>query len=162
ALGADGAIHLYSSQAIVIEAPEITLKGAGGFVRVGAGGVTTAGGWAEIHPGAPDTGAGSDPAVPARPTIARGDSPLDRPRGRRLPVLSFPGLGAPPAPGVDSERIVICEAICSCKDVRKNSPGKGPRPSDCVTARLRAYDKALGNQSTIKAEPPYDMSQNPP
>src|SRR5262249_53747486 len=66
------------------------------------------------------------------------------------------------APGVDSERLVICEAICSCKDVRASSPGKGPRPSDCVTARLRAYDHALGDQSTIKAEVPYDMSQNPP
>ncbi|MFS8069297.1 MAG: type VI secretion system Vgr family protein, partial [Byssovorax sp.] len=53
AVQADGAIHLVSGQAIVIEAPEITLKGAGGFLRVGAGGVTTAGGYVEIHPGGP-------------------------------------------------------------------------------------------------------------
>jgi type VI secretion system secreted protein VgrG len=52
-----GPIHLVSSQSIVLEAPDITLKGAGGFVRVGPSGVTTPGGWVIIQPGGPARGA---------------------------------------------------------------------------------------------------------
>src|SRR5262249_24115427 len=132
AVQADGAIHLVSDQAIVIEAPDVTLKGAGGFVRVGADGGTTHGGWPGVQAGWAGAGAGSDPATPELP--GGGAQPIEQPRVRRLPLLGFPSL--PAAPGVDSERLVICEAICSCKDVRASSPGKGPRPSDCVTARL--------------------------
>ncbi|XYH93890.1 VRR-NUC domain-containing protein [Sorangium sp. So ce1128] len=77
-------------------------------------------------------------------------------------MLAF-GPALPMTPGVDTEQAVICDAICFCKDVRAGMSGRGgTRPSDCVTKRLRAYDKALGGQSTIKAEVPYDMSQSPP
>jgi type VI secretion system secreted protein VgrG len=161
AVQSDGAIHLVSGQAIVIEAPDITLKGAGGFVRVGAGGVTTQGGWAEIHPGAPGTGAGSDPAVPERPAAAGGDLPLGRPRLRRLPLLGFGPVG-PMALGIDLEKGLICDAMCSCKNVRDGMNGKGPNRQNCVAAKLWSFDDAMNNQSTIKAEVPYDMSQNPP
>ena len=68
----------------MIEAPDITLKGAGGFVRVGPGGVMTNGGYPAIQPGAPGAGAGSDPAVPEQPVLA---------------AASFPGLSVP-APNV--------------------------------------------------------------
>ncbi|KYF93041.1 hypothetical protein BE17_08095 [Sorangium cellulosum] len=77
-------------------------------------------------------------------------------------MLAF-GPAVPMSPGVDTEQAVICDAICTCKDARAGRTGRGgTRPSDCVTRRLRTYDKALGGQSTIKAEVPYDMNQSPP
>jgi type VI secretion system secreted protein VgrG len=173
AVQADGAIHLFSGKAIVIEAPEITLKGAGGFLRVGAGGVTTAGGYAEIHPGAPGAGAGSDPEAPELPGRGGGELVPLRPRVR-LPLLGFPGQGLPLSkfpPGTDPEKPVICEALCFCKSER-DLPNGGTGPivrgktgrnrQQCVADRLWDYDRALGNQSTIKAEVPYDMSHDPP
>ncbi len=161
AVQADGAIHLVSDQAIVIEAPDITLKGSGGFVRVGAGGVTTNGGWAAIQPGAPGAGAGSDPVAPELPAMVGGDLPVERPRVRRLPLLGF-GAVPPMTPGVDLEKGVICDAMCTCKDVRDGTDGTGPNRQNCVAAKLWTFDDAMNNQSTIKAEVPYDMSQNPP
>src|SRR5262249_28238121 len=88
AVQADGAIHLVSDQAIVVEAPDGTIKGAGGVVRVGAEGVTTHGGWPVIQPGAPGAGAGSDPAAPELP--GGGALPVER-RRVRLPLLGFGG-----------------------------------------------------------------------
>jgi type VI secretion system secreted protein VgrG len=166
AVQADGAIHLFSGQAIVIEAPEITLKGAGGFLRVGAGGVTTASGYVEIHPGGPGAGGGSDPAAPELPGRGGGES-IQPPARVRLPLLGFPGLSLPGSSfGVDPEKPVICEAMCFCKSARDLPDGtrgtKGPNRQQCVAERLWAQDRALGNQSKIKAEVPYDMSQVPP
>jgi type VI secretion system secreted protein VgrG len=155
---ADGTIHLSSGTAIVIEAPDVTIKGAGGFIRVGAGGVTTAGGWSEIHPGAPGSGDGSAPAVPELPGGGAGEPSLRR---VRLPLFGFGGL-PPMAAGVDPEKLVICEAMCSCKDVRNGTNGTGPNRQNCVTTRLWNLDDAMKNQSTIKAEAPYDMSRRPP
>src|SRR5262249_31653200 len=163
AVEADGAIHLVSGQAIVIEAPDITLKGAGGFVRVCEDGVMTHPRWAEVHPGAPGAGEGSDPTVPERPALATASFPglpVPSPNVRRLPVLGFPGLGVPLSPAVDLEKGVICDAMCSCKD---STTALGNRnPDGCTRTRLWAYDRALGNKSTIKAQVPYDMSQIPP
>ena len=167
AVQADGAIHLFSGQAIVIEAPEITLKGAGGFLRVGAGGVMTASGYVEIHPGGPGAGDGSDPAAPELPGRGGGvDLLVDLPRPRvRLPLLGFPGLPAT-MPGADQEKPVICDAMCFCKSVRDVPGGTrgttGRNRQQCVADRLWAYDRALSNQSTIKAEVPYDMNMDPP
>jgi type VI secretion system secreted protein VgrG len=173
AIDADGAIHLFSGQAIVIEAPDITLKSGSAFLRV-AGGVTTTGGYPAIAPGAPGAGEGSAPAAPELPGGCGGEivPPGARPRVR-LPLLGFPGLPAmgPMAPGMDPEKPILCDAMCSCKTAR-DVPNAGPGPAkrgttgrnrqQCVADRLWAYDRALSNQSTIKAEVPYDMSQAPP
>ena len=167
---ADGAIHFASGQAIVIEAPDITIKSAGGFLRVGAGGVTTGGGYPAILAGGPGAGEGSAPAAPELPGKGGGgDLLVDTPRPRvRLPLLGFPGLPpmAPMAPGVDPEQGVICDAMCSCKNARDLPDGTrgttGPNRQQCVAKILWDHDRALSNQSTIKAEVPYDMSKAPP
>ena len=166
ALAADGAIHLFSDSAIVIEAPDITLKSGGAFLRIGAGGVTTGAGYAEIHAGAPGSGDGCATAPPELPGKGGGEAVAFRPRVR-LPLLGFPGLPPmAPTPGSDPEKPVICDAMCFCKSVR-NLPGgvrgtKGPNRQQCVADRLWAYDDMMNNQSTIKAEVPYDMSFDPP
>lgn len=166
---ADGAIHLFSDSAIVIEAPDITLKSGGAFLRV-AGGVTTTGGYPAIAPGGPGAGAGSAPAAPELPGKGGGDLLVDAPPRRvRLPLFGFPGASSPI--GLDPEKPVICDAMCSCKSARDlPNTGSGPvvrgktgrNRQQCVADRLWAYDRALSNQSTIKAEVPYDMSQVPP
>ena len=166
ALAADGAVHLFSNTAIVIEAPDITLKSGGAFLRIGAGGVTTGAGYPEIHAGAPGSGEGSAPVAPELPGKGDVETIAFRPRVR-LPLLGFPGLPAmAPTPGTDPEKPVICDAMCFCKDARNLPDGTrgatGPNRQNCVAARLWAYDRALSNQSTIKAEVPYDMSQDPP
>ncbi len=165
-VAANGAIHLFSDSAIVIEAPDITIKGAGGFLRIGAGGVTTGAGYPEIHPGAPGSGEGSAPAAAELPGKGGTEAVAFRPRVR-LPLLGFPGLPAmAPLPGVDPEKPVICDAMCFCKSARDLPDGTrrttGPGRQDCVAKRLWAYDAALSNQSTIKAEVPYDMDLDPP
>jgi type VI secretion system secreted protein VgrG len=161
---ADGAIHLFSDSAIVIEAPDITLKSGGAFLRV-AGGVTTTGGYPAIAPGGPGAGAGSEPAAPELPGKGGGDLVVDAPPRRvRLPLFGFPGTSSPI--GLDPEKPVICDAMCACKDARNLPDGSrgtaGPNRQQCVADRLWAYDRAMGNQSTIKAEVPYDMSLDPP
>ncbi len=168
AVEADGAIHLRSGLAIVIEAPDITLKSGGAFLRV-AGGVTTTGGYSAIAPGGPGDGAGSAPATPELPGKGGSDLLVDAPPRRvQLPLLGFPGLPgmAPTIPGVDPEQGVLCDAMCSCKNARDLPDGTrgttGPNRQQCVAKRLWAYDRALSNQSTIKAEVPYDMNQVPP
>jgi type VI secretion system secreted protein VgrG len=172
AVQADGAIHLFSRQAIVIEAPDITLKSGGAFLRVGPGGVTTVGGYPEIHPGGPGAGDGSDPAAPELPGLGGGvDLLVDSPRPRvRLPLLGFPGANVPP-PGSDPEQGLICGAMCACKNVRDRpneelGPTKrgktGPNRQNCVDQTLWNFDDHLNHKSTIKAEVPYDMSKNPP
>lgn len=167
-VAADGAIHLFSDSAIVIEAPDITLKSGSAFLRV-AGGVTTTGGYPAITAGAPGAGEGSAPAAPELPGKGGGDLLVDAPPRRvRRSLLGFPGLPgmAPVIPGVDPEQGVICDAMCSCKNARDLPNGSrgtaGPNRQQCVADRLWAYDRALSNQSTIKAEVPYDMSQDPP
>jgi type VI secretion system secreted protein VgrG len=168
AVEADGAIHLFSDSAIVIEAPDITLKSGGAFLRV-AGGVTTTGGYPAIAPGGPGAGAGSAPAAPELPSKGGGDLLVDAPPRRvRLPLLGFPGLPgmAPTIPGVDPEQGVICDAMCSCKHARDLPDGSrgatGPNRQQCVAKILWNYDRGLSNQSKIKAEVPYDMTQAPP
>ncbi len=50
-LEADGDVHIKSAAQIVLSAPDITLKGGGGFVRVDAGGVTLQGTLVKINAG---------------------------------------------------------------------------------------------------------------
>jgi len=160
ALDAGGPIHIRSATSLVIEAPDITLRAAGGFVRVDGSGVTTGGGYTQIKDGAPGAGAGADPALPAIPLRAD-QGP------RRLPLLAFPpgllppmppGRPGPPPPPLTREEMIICATICRCIV----DPSPNTRPSDCVTRQLRALDEASGGKSKIKAEVTYDMTKNPP
>ncbi len=165
-VGADGAIHLFSNTAIVIEAPDITLKSGGAFLRIGPGGVTTGAGYPEIHAGAPGSGEGSAPVAPELPGKGDVETVAFRPRVR-LPLLGFPGLPAmAPTPGTDPEKPVICDAMCFCKSARNLPDGTrgktGRNRQQCVADRLWAYDDRMSNQSTIKAEVPYNMSFDPP
>ncbi|MEO7329986.1 MAG: type VI secretion system tip protein TssI/VgrG [Minicystis sp.] len=161
--GADGAIHLRSGQSIVIEAPDITLKGAGGFVRVGPGGVTTPGGWVIIQPGGPGAGPGGDPAVAELPGLGGSEAPSAPKPVRRLPLFGFgPVFPGTLMPGVEVEKLILCEAMCQCKDVRIGMDGKGPNRQNCVAAKMRERDRLLRGVNTIKPEVSYDMSQDPP
>jgi len=155
ALEAGGAVHITAGGPIVLEAPEITLKGAGGFVHIGGGGVEIDGGAVLIKQGgAPGSGEGSDPASPDMPVIPYAFIAQPMPQSvRRLPVFGFIQLG------LDPERAIICRAICACDSAHNGTQ----RVSQwCVTLALWEYDKALSNQSTIKAEVPFDTSKDPP
>jgi type VI secretion system secreted protein VgrG len=163
AASAGGPIHLVSSQSIVLEAPDITLKGAGGFVRVGPGGVTTPGGWVIIQPGGPGIGSGGAPAVAELPGQAQSNAPPAPRPIRRLPLFGFgPVFPGALTPGVTVERFILCDAMCDCKDVRVGTNGKGPNRQNCVAKKMRERDALLKGINTIKAEVPYDMSQDPP
>lgn len=158
---AGGEIHLTSGAKIVLDSPDNTLNGGGAFVRVTGGGVVIDGPAVTIKQGGkPGSGAASDPAAPELPGIARGMIGIpERPPLRKLPI--FPS-GQPAAAGVfggDYERDVICRAICGCQNAHN---GKQSVAQWCVSLALWEYDRALGNQSTIKAEVPYDMTKNPP
>jgi type VI secretion system secreted protein VgrG len=68
ALQAGSQIHLLSLGTFVGDAPDITLKGAGGFVRIDGDGVTIKGTRVEINvSGEPLQGKGSNPALPDAP-----------------------------------------------------------------------------------------------
>ena len=161
ALEAAEEIHLRTKK-LVLEADDVTLRGAGGFVHIGAGGVELDGTAVQIKEGGvPGAGHGAHPALPVVPL--RSDQ---GPGPRRLPLLSFPpGLFPPmptPAGGgggpLTPDEVAVCGLICVCKA----DPAPQKRPQDCVTARLRALEDASGQTTTIKAEVPYDMSQKPP
>ena len=162
ALEAAEEIHLRTKK-LVLEAADVTLRGAGGFVHIGAGGVEIDGTAVKIKEGGvPGGGHGAHPALPVVPLRAdQGPGP------RRLPLLSFPpGLFPPmptPAGGgggrpLTPQEATICGLICICD--ANSSPHS--RPSDCLTARIRALDAASGHTSRMKAEVPYDMSKAPP
>jgi type VI secretion system secreted protein VgrG len=155
ALETGGAVHIVAGGPIVLEAPDITLKGAGGFVHIGGGGVEIDGGEVLIKQGgAPGSGEGSDPALPDTPAIPCAFFAQPMPQNvRRLPLLGFIMVGP------DPERAIICRAICACDSAHNGTQ----RVSQwCVTLALWEYDKALSNQSTIKADVPFDTSKNPP
>jgi type VI secretion system secreted protein VgrG len=58
-------IHLKAGIKVIIEAPQVCLKGAGGFVDVGPAGVTIQGTMVKINSGgAPGSGSGATPAAP--------------------------------------------------------------------------------------------------
>ncbi|MEX2138952.1 MAG: type VI secretion system tip protein VgrG [Pirellulales bacterium] len=65
ALEAGQEIHLKAGTKIIIEAPQVCMKGAGGFVDVGLGGVTIQGTMVKINSGgAAGTGSGASPQAP--------------------------------------------------------------------------------------------------
>ncbi|NUQ78844.1 MAG: type VI secretion system tip protein VgrG [Polyangiaceae bacterium] len=155
ALETGGAVHIVAGGPIVLEAPDITLKGAGGFIHIGGGSVEIDGGAVLIKQGgAPGSSAGSHPATPEQPVIpiAFLGSPMPQ-NVRHLPVLGWIHHA------VDPERAIICRAICACDSAHNGTQ----RVSQwCVTLALWEYDKLHNNQSTIKAEVPFDTSKNPP
>jgi type VI secretion system secreted protein VgrG len=156
-----GAIHLKAGRALVLEAGDITLRGAGGFVRIDGSGVTLDGGGVKILQGGVPGGAPSP--SPASPLLPAGVSLRSEPR--RLPLLSF-ASGLPPmqAGGLGGgggggrplmpEELVVCGFICRCKEESL--------AQRCVTQHIRAMEDASGHTSPIKAEVPYDMSTKPP
>ena len=76
--------------------------------------------------------------------------------GTTTPVLiNFVEVG-------ESDKDVLCMAICECKavpDVGKN--GQSLRQV-CVSKMLNQRDRRLGSQSEYKAEVNYDMTKDPP
>jgi type VI secretion system secreted protein VgrG len=160
AIAAGSEIHLVASGRIVLEAPDITLKSGGGFVHVGSTGVEIDGASVLIKQGGlPGSGAGSHPKEPEQPVMPAAFLAGPPNAVRHLPLLALhPVLPLNIVPGVES--VVICQAICTCKDVRSANGRRAAQA--CATTQLRAYDAALGGQSTIKAEVPYDMSKSPP
>jgi type VI secretion system secreted protein VgrG len=67
-MSAGKTVHIKAGTAIVVEAPDITFKGPGGFVRIDEGGVTIQGTVVKINSGGD---AGSAPeASPDKPAAA--------------------------------------------------------------------------------------------
>jgi type VI secretion system secreted protein VgrG len=74
-------IHLKAGSSIVIEAPDVTIKGGGGFIRVDGGGVTIVGSLVRINSGgSPGSGSGAQPEAPepARPAELDDDPPPEQ------------------------------------------------------------------------------------
>jgi hypothetical protein len=66
-------------------------------------------------------------------------------------------------PNVDeSDKKVLCAAICQCKD--KPGIGKDGRSlkQSCVSTQLKGLDEALKHTSAYKPEVNYDMTKQPP
>jgi type VI secretion system secreted protein VgrG len=160
AIAVRGEAHISSGANIVIEGTDVTNNAGGGFIRATGGGVVIDGGTVVIKQGgSPGVGSGSNPAEPDTPTIPTAFVAQPLPSDvRRLPLLGF----RPPLLmnlGVGSEREIICRAICACDGAHNGTQ----RVSQwCVTLALWEYDKALSNQSTIKADVPFDTTKNPP
>ena len=150
-----GDVHIRAGREVVIEGSDATLRGAGGFARATGGGLLAAP-FVE-NAGAAGVGGGSSPLPPSPPVLPASYGVPPPKRIVRLPVLGFGPLSV-----VQPDEEVICSAICTCQKDAKVTPDGGKRKQDCVTAQLRAYDKALNGQSRIKAEVPYDVSQRPP
>jgi type VI secretion system secreted protein VgrG len=76
ALAAGGEIHLKAGTQIVIEAPDVTIKGKDGFVRLDGSGVVIKGTKVLINSGgSPGDGAGSHPQAPDEAQEAHVDEP---------------------------------------------------------------------------------------
>jgi type VI secretion system secreted protein VgrG len=164
AAGAETMLQLMSANAIVLEAPDIILKGGGSFIRIGPGGITTPEGWVMIKPGAPPAGGpGVALATPELPGPGQSQAPAGPKPVRRLPLLGFgPVFPGALTPGVEVEKLILCDAMCQCKDVRVGMDGKGPNRQNCVAERMRERDRLFPTVNTIKPEVSYDMSQDPP
>ena len=76
AVSASKVIHLKSAAKVVIEAPDVTIKAAGGFVRVDGTGVTVNGSMVWINSGGgPGSASGGGGETPEKPEEARVDKP---------------------------------------------------------------------------------------
>jgi type VI secretion system secreted protein VgrG len=76
ALTAGDSVHLIAGTSVVVEAPDITLKGAGGFVRIDGGGVTIVGNLVLINEGgSPGSGSGVGTTRPQAPETAKIEPP---------------------------------------------------------------------------------------
>ncbi len=90
-------VHLKTNTDLAAEAPDLTLKGPGGFVRIDGSGVTIVGAVVKINDGgSPGSGPGAKPGAPELPREALVQSPVK-------PSLKNAGLGDaefPPGPEV--------------------------------------------------------------
>ncbi|HRI65260.1 MAG TPA: type VI secretion system tip protein TssI/VgrG [Polyangium sp.] len=155
-----GNLHVRVGGAIVLEGKDATLAGAGGAFFRASGGLAMASTFLE-NAGAPGIGGPSDPDEPEPPILpASFRAPMPK-KIVRLPVLGWIGSGAVPPTGTMTDDAVLCRFICDC-DAAKGADGQRRASQVCLTNRLRAYDAALGGKSKMKAEVPYDMTQNPP
>ncbi len=72
ALAAGDDVHLIAHKQAVGEAPDVTVKGPGGFLRIDATGVTISGNLVKINAGgSPGEGPGSHPEEPEKPDLER-------------------------------------------------------------------------------------------
>jgi type VI secretion system secreted protein VgrG len=151
-LEADGEIHIKAGTRIVLEAPDITLKGSGGYLRVDGGGVQGPDRHLVVG-GGPAAAKGAHPELPEEP--ARADTER---APRRLPLIEFPAVPPRQFPGrgqpLNEHHIFLCNLICMCVDDRL--------PDRCVQEKLKAMDRASGGMSPYKPQVPYDMSKDPP
>jgi hypothetical protein len=94
----------------------------------------------------------TEPTKPTTPLATGGMSP----EGTTTVVK----IAQPKVPLTD--RLVLCPAICKCKD----APGKGADgrslKQSCVSGALKGVDKAMDHKSPYKPEVNYDMTRTPP
>lgn len=157
-----GNLHVRVGGTIVIEGLDATLSSAGGAFFRASGGLAMAAPFLE-NAGAPGIGGPADPDEPEAPVLpASFRAPVPK-KIVRLPVLAWNGSGAPP-PGSMTEEAVLCGFICACdKETGTTPKGDTRRASQkCLTEKLWMYDAALGGQSRMKAEVPYDFTKKPP
>lgn len=61
-----------------------------------------------------------------------------------------------------SDRLVLCPAICKCKDSPDTGADGRSLKQACVSRALSKVDKAMDHQSPYKPEVNYDMTKEPP
>ncbi len=94
----------------------------------------------------------TEPAQPSQPLATGGMS--------RAGTTTVVKIARPKVPLED--RLVLCHAVCKCKD----TPGKGvdgrSLKQSCVSTALKGVDKAMEYKSPYKPEVNYDMTKTPP
>ncbi|MCC7682754.1 VRR-NUC domain-containing protein [Janthinobacterium sp. FW305-128] len=61
-----------------------------------------------------------------------------------------------------SDKKALCSAVCKCQSMPAIGADGRSLKQECVSARLKALDVALGHRSPYKAEFTYDMTKRPP
>ena len=62
----------------------------------------------------------------------------------------------------NSDRYVLCPAICKCKDTPGTSADGRSLKQACVSKALKSLDRTMDHKSWYKAEVNYDMTLHPP
>lgn len=73
-----------------------------------------------------------------------------------------PSANAPTPDNYDSERNVVCKAVCTCNSAAPIGAAGQKLKQICVSSALTALDAATGYKTTIKAEVSYNMTPPPP
>lgn len=92
---------LKAATKIVIECPDITLKGAGGFIRIDGGGVTVSGSKIKLNCAGAEAGSLGAPEAAAG-GAASGGSGGSAPGSAASSAPSAPGVATPPSPVADA------------------------------------------------------------